>query len=570
MATYYLQLNGNDANTGLGPGSGQAWKTFRRAVNATGVGSGDTLYIAPGDYRDTGGVIPVGGTYSTTTSIIGNPTGSQFTGISAGRILITNRMTSDVAYGGNFGQTISITLKSNLIFENLTFENQSVNQPIMTLVNSTDLVFDKCIWAGTSYQQNLSISVVNTGAYILASRNYLFTKCMFCGSDNRFYDNTCYAAIGSNYAYNLTLDRCVGVFVQLNGGVVGPSGFYMVNCESCVINVTSCKGNLIVKNSCNLWSGIKPATMFIVTTGANVVTTGNAMENTAYALTSSYGFTSYGVNYQQVGLLQSVSENRLYGISPNYERSGYGVYLQNAGTLTGTTVIPRLAGLSGYSATGVPTTDMYGNAWSGNGTPHIGAYNDYSLTATGAYNPTERNASVITIPPDTTSRAIYVYLGVTGLTFSTTGLAAYYTRGKASPVAITLVTQTVAGAYASGGFVEVSSTNQPGVYRLDLPNAALAAGADDVTITVRGDAGTNGAVLTINLPNISNDFLSADLGGGTNAGTLNERTVRSALRAMRNKVAVTNGTMTVFKEDDANTAWTTTLSNTADITVDPA
>jgi hypothetical protein len=213
---------------------------------------------------------------------------------------------------------------------------------------------------------------------------------------------------------------------------------------------------------------------------------------------------------------------------------------------------------------------MYGNAWSGNGTPHIGAYNDYSLTATGAYNPTERNASVITIPPDTTSRAIYVYLGVTGLTFSTTGLAAYYTRGKASPVAITLVTQTVAGAYASGGFVEVSSTNQPGVYRLDLPNAALAAGADDVTITVRGDAGTNGAVLTINLPNIANDFLSADLGGGTNAGTLNERTVRSALRAMRNKVAVTNGTMTVFKEDDANTAWTTTLSNTADITVDPA
>jgi hypothetical protein len=128
----------------------------------------------------------------------------------------------------------------------------------------------------------------------------------------------------------------------------------------------------------------------------------------------------------------------------------------------------------------------------------------------------------------------------------------------------------VTGAYTSGGFVEVSSTNQPGIYRLDLPNAALVDGVDDVTITVRGAAGTNGAVLTINLPNIANDFLSADLGGGTNAGTLNERTVRSALRAMRNKVAVTNGTMTVFKEDDANTAWTTTLSNTADITVDPA
>jgi len=39
----------------------------------------------------------------------------------------------------------------------------------------------------------------------------------------------------------------------------------------------------------------------------------------------------------------------------------------------------------------------------------------------------------------------------------------------------------------------------PGVYRLDLPDAALAAGADDVTIVVRGASGTNGAVLTVTL-----------------------------------------------------------------------
>jgi hypothetical protein len=39
----------------------------------------------------------------------------------------------------------------------------------------------------------------------------------------------------------------------------------------------------------------------------------------------------------------------------------------------------------------------------------------------------------------------------------------------------------------------------PGVYRLDLPDAALAAGADDVTIVVRGASGTNGAVMTVTL-----------------------------------------------------------------------
>jgi hypothetical protein len=56
---------------------------------------------------------------------------------------------------------------------------------------------------------------------------------------------------------------------------------------------------------------------------------------------------------------------------------------------------------------------------------------------------------------------------------------------------------------------------------------------------------------------------------GNGTDTLNERTVRSALRAMRNKVSVASGVMTVTKEDDTATAWTASLSNTANVTVDP-
>lgn len=56
---------------------------------------------------------------------------------------------------------------------------------------------------------------------------------------------------------------------------------------------------------------------------------------------------------------------------------------------------------------------------------------------------------------------------------------------------------------------------------------------------------------------------------GDGTDTLNERTVRSALRAMRNKVSVASGVMTVSKEDDSTTAWSATLSNTANVTVDP-
>lgn len=64
--------------------------------------------------------------------------------------------------------------------------------------------------------------------------------------------------------------------------------------------------------------------------------------------------------------------------------------------------------------------------------------------------------------------------GLAGLVYNTSGLKAYYRKGATgTPTAITLATQTVGGAWSSGGFVEVDSTNMIGVYRLDLPNAAV-------------------------------------------------------------------------------------------------
>lgn len=65
--------------------------------------------------------------------------------------------------------------------------------------------------------------------------------------------------------------------------------------------------------------------------------------------------------------------------------------------------------------------------------------------------------------------------GLSGLAFNTSGLKAYYRLGATgSATQITLATQTVGGAWSSGGFVEIDSTNMKGAYRVDVPNAALA------------------------------------------------------------------------------------------------
>lgn len=78
----------------------------------------------------------------------------------------------------------------------------------------------------------------------------------------------------------------------------------------------------------------------------------------------------------------------------------------------------------------------------------------------------------------------------TGIAFNTASLTGYYVRNGGSATAITLATLAAANsAWSSGGFKEVDATNMPGVYRLDVPDAALASGAESVVVTLKGASG---------------------------------------------------------------------------------
>lgn len=58
-------------------------------------------------------------------------------------------------------------------------------------------------------------------------------------------------------------------------------------------------------------------------------------------------------------------------------------------------------------------------------------------------------------------------------------------------------------------------------------------------------------------------LLNRDLSTGTDSGSATVRTLRQAVRFLRNKWAVSAGTLTVYKEDDSTASWTGTVATDA-------
>jgi hypothetical protein len=118
------------------------------------------------------------------------------------------------------------------------------------------------------------------------------------------------------------------------------------------------------------------------------------------------------------------------------------------------------------------------------------------LVSLDYYAPTSTFNKAINIKAGTTSYSEYVQLNTTGLSFSTPGISASYVRSGAARVGISLVSQTVSGAWTSGGFVEVDAVNMSGLYRIDIPDAAFVSGVNQVTLMIKGYNNTNGALVT--------------------------------------------------------------------------
>jgi hypothetical protein len=125
----------------------------------------------------------------------------------------------------------------------------------------------------------------------------------------------------------------------------------------------------------------------------------------------------------------------------------------------------------------------------------------------------------------------------TGIVY--TDVTGSYSRSRGARVAITMATlASASAAYSSGGFILVDDTNQPGVYRCDVPDGAFATGAFEVVITLKA-AGCRTVSRQVNLVDVNNQVAyapnaAADAAGGlpiSDAGGLDLDTLLARLDA---------------------------------------
>jgi hypothetical protein len=497
MPTYYVQPNGNNSWTGTSPtfvgGSTGPWQTISKALGASGITSGDTVYLAPGNYAES---VTVGmSSAATTTYVLGDPTASMFSGLSAGPVRLTSYNAFGTTVVHNNNSLISCTSKNYLRFENILFESNLLGTATCDFITSTDWSFKNCVFESSSTHPSIRYTTPSSTALNFSVQNCIFQIATYgiFGTGGNVADNSSVINslfIGKSYAIftnntQVNIKNCTFYSLDMAYQANTGSSSYPSTITNCLIH--RC-GNSIYSGAFgwineNYNSILASGAVFRTTPGTASTTVGAPRIEIGYNMLNSLNFSTY------YGSLQS---------SPN---AGYG------------------------TITNAPISDMYGVSWT-NTNPDSGAItyrNTNSVETNISYvggSPAQAQQYTISKNENSTSQSLELYLGATGVTYNTSGLQAYFVRNRSDVTAIALTNQTPNGSYISGGFCEINSSFMPGLYRLDVPNSAFSSGVDNVTITVRGATGTNGVVVNCLLaPLLTNSSIA------NTVWTNNERTL---------------------------------------------
>lgn len=135
----------------------------------------------------------------------------------------------------------------------------------------------------------------------------------------------------------------------------------------------------------------------------------------------------------------------------------------------------------------------------------------------------------------------------------------YYRQGAAAPVTITESDLTnLNDVHSDGGIKEIYI----GTYRFDLPDAAIATGADwvEIIIEVTGTFGHRERLPLQSVALVPDQVLKRDFASVTGEAA---RSLLNAARLLRNRWVATPTAISVKKENDTDEAWAGSLSTVA-------
>lgn len=335
MATYYVRKSGSDSNAGTSAGA--AWLTIGKALGASGIAAGDTVYIGAGVYRETVTVAMT--TSGSTTSIIGDVTGA-FTG-DAGEVLVTPA-TND--YGATSSNTLVATGKANLSFSRITFFIATSSGMIGASGASTQgFTFTSCAFIAFG-----NIGPFNFTVTVDQALNWTFDRCLFGGSMPTAISLTAPTSGTADYDLGVTVTNSV--------------------CVANTLVTLSTSGALAGKP----W-GVRISNVTMASPSSRLLTTGSGVSTTnPCTVTNSIAFgSSVAVNANASGQITE-QDSILPGGRTNVTAgtrstavAGSPIYDTGQHVIAGYrqrpyAVVPVLSIALGWGGTSVPATDING------------------------------------------------------------------------------------------------------------------------------------------------------------------------------------------------------------------
>jgi hypothetical protein len=114
-----------------------------------------------------------------------------------------------------------------------------------------------------------------------------------------------------------------------------------------------------------------------------------------------------------------------------------------------------------------------------------------------------------------------------------------------------------------GASVLLSSGTGAGQISLSSGTVTVGTNNDKTGYTASTVSDKTGYALTSGERNsVADALLDRDMSTGADSGSTTVRTVRQALRFLRNKWAISSSTLTVYKEDDSTSSWTASVTAT--------